>query len=68
LSDGIEGLYHEREDRAQAERRKAACQARSASVFLLARVAEKDDITMPELAAELVAATGTKVEPASLSR
>ncbi len=36
--------------------------------FLIARVAEKADITMPELAAELAAATGTKVEPASLSR
>lgn len=36
--------------------------------FLIARVAEKDDITMAELAAELVAATGTKAEPASLSR
>jgi len=36
--------------------------------FLIARVAEKDDITMSELAAELIAATGTKVEPASLSR
>jgi transposase len=37
-------------------------------VFLLARVADKQDITMPELAAELVAATGVKVAPASLSR
>lgn len=36
--------------------------------FLLALVAEKVDITMPELAAELAAGTGTKVEPASLSR
>jgi transposase len=36
--------------------------------FLLARVAEKDDITMPELAAELVAATGTRADPASISR
>ena len=36
--------------------------------FLLARVAEKDDITMPELAAALDAATGTKANPASLSR
>ena len=30
--------------------------------FLLARVAERDDITMPELAAELAAATGTRAE------
>jgi transposase len=37
-------------------------------LFLLARVAEKADISMPELAAELVAATGEKVDPASLSR
>ena len=36
--------------------------------FLLARIAEKDDITMPELAAELVIATDTKADPASLSR
>jgi transposase len=36
--------------------------------FLLARVAEKDDITMPELAAELMAATGTRADPASISR
>ncbi len=36
-------------------------------VFLLACVA-KNDITMPELSAELFAATGTKAEPASLSR
>jgi transposase len=36
--------------------------------FLLARIAEKDDITMPELAAELAAATGTRADPASLSR
>jgi len=36
--------------------------------FLLARVSAKDDITMPELAAALEAETGTKAEPASLSR
>ena len=36
--------------------------------FLLARVAEKDDITMPELAAELMATTGTRADPASISR
>jgi transposase len=36
--------------------------------FLLARVAEKADITMPELAAELAVATGEKADPASLSR
>ena len=34
--------------------------------FLLQRVAEKGDITMPQLAAEL-AARGTKVTPASIS-
>ena len=32
--------------------------------ILPARVAEKDDITMPELAAELMAATGTRADPA----
>lgn len=36
--------------------------------FLLERIGEKDDITMPELAAELAAATGVQVDPASLSR
>ncbi len=36
--------------------------------FLLARVSEKDDITMPELALALEAETGTKADPASLSR
>ena len=36
--------------------------------FLLAQGAEKADITMPELAAELAAATGEKADPASLSR
>jgi transposase len=36
--------------------------------FLLARIADKDDITMPELAAELAAATGTRAAPASISR
>jgi transposase len=36
--------------------------------FLLARVAEKDDSTMPELAAELAAATGTRADTASISR
>ena len=35
--------------------------------FLLRRVAEKGDITMPQLAAEL-AARGTKVMPASIAR
>ena len=36
--------------------------------FLLGRVAERDDITMPELAAELAAAAGVQVAPASISR
>jgi transposase len=36
--------------------------------FLIARIEEKADITMPELAAELLAATGTEADPASLSR
>jgi transposase len=31
-------------------------------------VAEKDDISMPELARELQAASGVKADPASLSR
>ena len=37
-------------------------------VFLLRRVAEKDDITMPELAEDLAASCGAKADPASLSR
>ena len=36
--------------------------------FLLEKVAEKADVTMPELAAELAAATCEKADPASLSR
>ena len=36
--------------------------------FLLGRIAEKADMTMPELSAELAAASGTKADPASLSR
>ncbi|MGH8246724.1 MAG: IS630 family transposase [Gammaproteobacteria bacterium] len=36
--------------------------------FLLGRVDARHDITMPELAADLVAATGTKADPSSLSR
>ena len=36
--------------------------------FLIGRIEEKADITMLELAAELAAATGTRAEPASLSR
>ena len=34
--------------------------------FLLGRIAEKADMTMPELSAELATATGTKADPASL--
>jgi transposase len=37
-------------------------------VFLIARVREKPDITMPELAAELEARHGVEADPASLSR
>jgi transposase len=36
--------------------------------FLLGRIAEKPDMTMPELSAELSKATGTRADPASLSR
>jgi transposase len=36
--------------------------------FLLGRIEEKADITMPELSAELAVATGTRADPASLSR
>jgi transposase len=36
--------------------------------FLIRRVREKPDITMPELARELEAALGVKASPASLSR
>jgi transposase len=37
-------------------------------VFILRCVAEKNDISMPELAGELQAASGVKADPASLSR
>ena len=36
--------------------------------FILERVAERADITMPELAVKLVLATGTRADPSSLSR
>jgi transposase len=36
--------------------------------FILGRVGERVDITMPELAEELAAATGTRADPSSLSR
>jgi transposase len=36
--------------------------------FLLKQIANKADITMPELAAVLLVASGTKAAPASLSR
>ena len=36
--------------------------------FLIARIEEKADVTMPELTAEFAAATGTRADPASLSR
>ena len=36
--------------------------------FILDRIAGKNDITMPELADELAAATGTRADPSSLSR
>src|SRR5712672_572819 len=35
--------------------------------FLLGRIAEKADMTMPELSAELATATGIKADPASPS-
>lgn len=36
--------------------------------FILAAVAARNDITMPELAEELVKATGVKADPSSLSK
>jgi transposase len=36
--------------------------------FLLGRVAEREDITMPELASDLEAAVGVRADPASISR
>ena len=36
--------------------------------FLIARIEEKADMTMRELSAELAKATGTRADPASLSR
>src|SRR3984885_1354002 len=37
-------------------------------LFLLRRVAEKDEITMPETAGQLEAECGTRADPASISR
>jgi len=54
------------EPRRSGGRRHAKLEAHRA--FLEGRIAAKHDITMPELAAELCAATGTKADPASLSR
>src|SRR5438046_7642475 len=51
---------------ARSERRHAKLDPHRA--FLLARIQEKPDITMPELSAELAAARGAKADPASLSR
>ena len=47
-------------------RRHAKLDAHGA--FLLARVRQKDDITMPELAARLAAEHGMRADPAELSR
>ena len=52
---------------------KLSCGRRHAKLephraFLLARLADRHDITMPELAAELAAAAGALVAPASISR
>ena len=52
---------------AQGARRLATQQARSAPRLPLHGVAEKDDISMPELAGELHAASGVKADPAWLS-
>jgi transposase len=54
------------EPHAQGGRRHAKLAAQRD--FILAQVAARPDITMPELAAELRQATGTKAAPASLSR
>jgi transposase len=48
------------------ERRRAKFEPHRA--FLVAQVAERADITMPELAGALTAATGERADPASLSR
>ena len=65
-----EVFTRDRKARPQAERRTAPRQAKLGPhrAFLLARIAEKADMTMPELSAELAAASGTKADPASLSR
>ena len=64
-----EGLSYEGEasrPKPSGGRRQAKLEPHRA--FLLEKVAEKADITMPELAAELAAATCQKADPASLSR
>jgi transposase len=37
-------------------------------IYILSTLAERADVTMPELAAELALATGTRADPSSLSR
>ena len=60
----VKGLSYEGKPRAQAQWRTPPRQARTVfGRFFCRRVAEKADITMPELAAELAAATCDKVEP-----
>ena len=62
-----EVFSRDRRARPQAERRRHA-KLDPHRAFLLGRVAEKADMTMPELSAELATASGTKADPASLSR
>jgi hypothetical protein len=63
-----EVFSRDRRARPQAERRTPHAKLDPHRAFLLGRIAEKADITMPELAAELATASGTKADPASLSR
>ena len=49
--------------RPQAERGRRHAKLDPHRTFLLGRIAEKADMTMPELSAELATATGIKADP-----
>ena len=68
LSSTWPGLFVCGKSRAQAQWGRRYAKLEPHRTFLLEKLAEKADITMPELAAELAAATCEKADPASLSR
>ena len=60
--------WHQTGSAAPGKRGGSVGKLRPHKDFLLARVKEKPDITMPELAAAPKAESGTEADPASLSR